>query len=120
MDKKKLDDEMISTLVRSVQYKIPDHVEEQVNASMAKTLPGKPRWFKKSWFWYPVSAAAAMVIIAALVIFQPLVNKETVDPGAPITEIRTHFELKDKNIKILWVQKKDFKLRLNRLRRTGP
>lgn len=30
---------------------------------------------------------------------------------SPITEIRTEFELKDKNIKIIWFQKKDFKLR---------
>jgi len=112
MTNKKIDDEMISSLVRSVQYKIPDSVEEQVNASMAKIKTGKPRLFKRPLLWYPVSAAAALVIIAALVIFQPFVNKETIDPGASITEIKTEFELKDKNIKILWVQKKDFKLRL--------
>jgi hypothetical protein len=112
MHNKKIDDEMISTLVRSVQYKIPDSVEEQVNASMVETKTGKPRLFKRPLLWYPVSAAAALVIIAALVIFQPFVNKETIDPGAPITEIKTEFELRDKNIKILWVQKKDFKLRL--------
>ncbi len=112
MEKKKIDDEMISTLVRSVQYKIPDSVEEQVNASMAKTKTGLPRLFKRPLSWYPVSAVAALVIIAALAIFQPFVNKETIAPGAPITEIKTEFELRDKNIKILWVQKKDFKLRL--------
>jgi hypothetical protein len=111
MDKKKIDDEMISTLVRSVQYKIPDSIEEQVNASMVETKTGKPWLFKRPLFWYPVSAAAAMVIIATLVIFQPVVNKETIDQGTPITEIKTEFELRDKNIKILWVQKKDFKLR---------
>jgi hypothetical protein len=110
MANKKIDDEMISTLVRSVQYKIPDSVEEQVNASMAKTKTGKSWLFKRPLLWYPVSAAA-MVIIAALVIFQPFVNKETIDPGTPIMEIKTQFELRDKNIKILWVQKKDFKLR---------
>ena len=111
MDKKKIDDEMISTLVRSVHYKIPDRVEEQVNASMAKTKTGKTRLFNRPLLWYPVSAAAAMVIIAALVIFQPFDNKKTIDPGTSITEIKTQFELRDKNIKILWVQKKDFKLR---------
>jgi anti-sigma-K factor RskA len=112
MHNKKIDDEMISTLVRSVQYKVPDSVEEQVNASIAKTKARKTWLFKRPLFWYPVSAAAVMVIIAALVIFQPFVNKRTIDPGASITEIKTEFELKDKNIKILWVQKKDFKLRL--------
>ena len=112
MDNKKIDDEMISTLVRSVRYKIPDSVEEQVNAAMAKTKTGKARLFKRPLLWYPVSAAAAIVIIAALAIFQPFVNKTAIDPGTPITEIKTEFELRDKNIKILWVQKKDFKLRL--------
>jgi hypothetical protein len=53
-----------------------------------------------------------MVIIAALVIFQPFFNKKSIEPGTPITEIKSEFELRDKNIKILWVQKKDFKLRL--------
>ena len=111
MADKKIDDEMISTLVRSVQYKVPDSVEEQINASIAETKTGKPRLFKRPLFWYPVSAVAAMVIIAVLVIFQPFVNKESIDTGTPITEIKTEFELRDKNIKILWVQKKDFKLR---------
>lgn len=111
MTNKKIDDEMISTLVRSVQYKVPDHVEEQINASMAEAKTGKPRLFKRSLFWYPLSAVAVMVIIAVLVIFQPFVQKETIDPRTPITEIKTEFELRDKNIKILWVQKKDFILR---------
>ena len=110
MTNKKIDDEMISNLVRSVRYKVPDRVDEQLKASMAKIETGKPRLFKRPLFWYPVSAAA-MVIIAILVIFQPFVNRESIDTGAPITEIKTEFELRDKNIKILWVQKKDFKLR---------
>lgn len=112
MTNKTIDNEMISNLVRSVQCKIPGNVEEQVNASMAKIKTRKPRLFKRPLLWYPVSAAAVLVIIAALVIFQPFVNKETIDPGASITEIKTEFELRDKNIKILWIQKKDFKLRL--------
>ena len=111
MDNKKIDDEMISTLVRSVQYKLPESVEEQVNAAMAKTKTRKFRLLKRPLFWYPVSAAAAMVIIAVLVIFQPFFSNKTVEPDTPITEIKTEFELRDKNIKILWIQKKDFKLR---------
>lgn len=111
MANKEIDDEMISTLVRSVQYKVPDSIEEQVNASMAKTKTWKTWLFKRPLLWYPVSAVAALVIIAVLVIFQPFVNKKAIDPGTPITEIKTEFELRDKNIKILWVQKKDFKLR---------
>lgn len=111
MTNKKIDDEMISTLVRSVQYKVPDSVEEQINASIAKTKARKTWLFKRPLLWYPVSAASVLVIIAALVIFQPFVNKTGIDHGTPITEIKTQFEIRDKNIKILWVQKKDFKLR---------
>lgn len=110
INKNKIDelDAMISTHVRSIQYKIPDNVEEKVNAAITKD--------KKPLLWFRVSvsaAAAALMLIAVVFIFQPFLK----DPGEPvssITEIKTEFELKDKNIKILWVQKKDFDLKLRR------
>jgi hypothetical protein len=110
INKNKIDelDTLISTHVRSVQYKIPDSVEGKVNAAILKE--------KKPLLWFRVSlsaAAAALVLIAVVFIFQPFLR----DPGeqvSPITEIKTEFELTDKNIKILWVQKKDFELKLRR------
>lgn len=110
INKNKIDelDAMISTHVRSVQYKIPDSVEEKVNAAIIKDK--KPlRWFRVSIS----AAAAALVLLAVVFIFQPFL-KDPGEPVSPITEIKTEFELKDKNIKILWVQKKDFELKLRR------
>jgi negative regulator of sigma E activity len=103
-------DAVISTHVRSVQYKIPDSVEERVNAAILKE--------KKPLMWFRVSvsaAAAALVLLAVVFIFQPfLSNTNTGEPVSAIMEIKTEFELTDKNIKILWVQKKDFELKLRR------
>lgn len=108
-----LDDQMISSLVRSVRYNIPEAVEAQVKTALNKEKTGGPI---KSRHWRPlsVSAAAAAFIIAAIFIFQPFFKSSGQrERTAPITEIRTEFELTDKNIKILWVQKKDFNLKLN-------
>jgi hypothetical protein len=113
MDKQKLDDKVISSLVQSVKYKIPDSVEEHVNAHMAKLKDGRTTKFRRSVFWYPLSAVA-MLIIVFLLIFQPFVDKESFGSSTPITEIKTEFQLTDKNIKILWIQKKEFQLRINK------
>jgi hypothetical protein len=109
-------DTMISTHVRAIQYKIPASVEEKVNAAILKKGKKNSRFSSKPLLWLRVSvtaAAAALVLIAAIVIFQPLLT-DTDEPVSlsPITEIKTEFELSDKNIKILWVQKKDFELKI--------
>ena len=103
-------DEKISRLVQAVQYEVPSVVEEKLNRSL--TNWGKSRTGVRRWFlsWRPAAAAlTATIIIVVLFTFQPF-KKSAVEP-APIAEIRTEFELKDKNIKIIWFQKKDFKLR---------
>jgi hypothetical protein len=114
MSDKKLDDEMISALVRSVKYKIPDTVEESIDEAIDQAAAKKKRarQFKRPLLWYPVSVAAALAIIAVLLVFQSFVDKKPIEPADLISEIKTEFELKDKNIKILWVQKKDFNLKL--------
>lgn len=99
-----LDDRTISDVVRSVRYKIPYAVDERVKAAIIKPPLPLP------WFRLSLSAAAIAVLVIAVFFFQPYF-KNSVAPVSPITEIKTQFELKDSNIKILWVQKKDFKLR---------
>lgn len=98
-----LDDRMISDVVRSVSFKIPYAVDEKVKAAIIKP-PLPVLWFRLS-----LSAAVFAVLVIAVFVFQPYF-KNSVEPVSPITEIKTQFELKDSNIKILWVQKKDFKL----------
>jgi len=63
--------------------------------------------------WLPVTAmAAALVILAALFVFQPFTGSGSLDNiTPPISEIKTEIQIKDKNIKILWLQKRDFKLK---------
>ena len=108
MDKKnKIDDQRISKLVQSVSFRIPETVEARVTAAINKRK--KTKRVLKPYLWYPVSAAIAILIIAAIFVFLPFM-KNTAEEVTPITEIKTELELTDANIKIIWVQKKDFKL----------
>jgi hypothetical protein len=109
MDKKnKFDDQTISKIVQSVSYQIPETVEARVTAAINKNTRKKTKRVLKPYLWYPVSAAIAIIIIAAIFVFLPFMkNSEEI---TPITEIKTEFELTETNIKIIWVQKKDFKL----------
>jgi anti-sigma-K factor RskA len=108
-----IDDQMIVSLVQAVKYKIPARVEESVNRAMMKDRQKKNRWNQGPLLWFPVSMAAAATLILTLLIFHPFEKKKTAEPVNQISEITTVFELKEKNIKILWVQKKDFSLKTN-------
>ena len=108
-----VDDEKISSLVRSVKFKIPGYVERRIDDAidLAVSQQSVKQKNKRLVLWYPLSAAAAIAIIIVLLILQPFAAKNPPEPNPQITEIKTQFELKDKNIKILWVQKKDFELK---------
>lgn len=101
-----LDDQRISDLVRSVRFNIPYPVDEKVTAAIIKPHQPQPQL----WLRLSLSATVLAILVVALFIFQSYF-KAAVGHVSPITEIKTQFELNDKNIKILWVQKKDFKLR---------
>lgn len=110
----KIDDELISRAVQSVRFRVPEAVDRRLDAALADLADKRKRLSfdfsgRRRLLWYP-AAALASVVLAALFIFQPF-SKTGSQPAEPITEIRTEFELKDKNIKIIWFQKKDFKLR---------
>lgn len=113
MNQQKIDDHKISSLVQSVKYKIPEAVEDKINSAIeeSKTIKSRSRFFKKPLLWYPVSLTAALLIILTLsILINPLIEKKPALQKPPISEIRTQFEIKEKNIKILWIQKKDFQL----------
>lgn len=117
-NKNKIDDRMISDLVRSVRYRVPETVEAKVAAALHKKKHKKKKAARaprtgRPFLWYPVSAALAMLIIVSVFIFRPFMKNGIDSPAAPapITEIKTELELADKNIKIIWVQKENFKLR---------
>jgi hypothetical protein len=104
IDEKKLDDK-IARLVRSVELEVPPGVDAEIREA-AEHLKPAPRLFKMRrplWLALIPSAAAALLAVIALL---PTPQK----PLSPISEIRTEFEIADKNIKIIFIQKPDFNL----------
>lgn len=108
----KPNDESVTRLVQSVRHRVPEIVDAHVNALMMQEDTPKKRFFQNRRAWVPLAAAASLVI-AAVFIFQPFAIKQTnqPEPEKPISEIKTELELPDSNIKIIWFQKKDFKLK---------
>lgn len=110
------DDRLIAGLVQSVRINLPPELDEKVTAALqeenreTKGFTFKP--FFKRITWLPVTAmATALILLAALFIFQPFTDSSRQQlMDKPISEIKTEIYIQDKNIKILWVQKQDFKL----------
>jgi hypothetical protein len=100
-------DERITGLVRSVELIVPDVLNERVRAA-ARSLAPNPRPASRAGrrrLWPILVPSAAFALAAALMVLPALRR-----PSAPpIAEIRTEFELADKNIKIIFFQKSDFK-----------
>ncbi len=93
-------------MVQAVERKLPQDVEESLDRKLQK-VAGAGKGHNHRW-WYSPAIAAALLILA--LFMQPLIRQTGPIPS-PINEIRTEFEIKDKNIKIIWFQKKDFQLR---------
>jgi hypothetical protein len=99
-------DERIAGLVRSLELDVPDGLDERVRTA-ARSLPPKPRAAfpagrRRLW---PVLVPSAAFALAAALLVLPTLRRPA---ATPITEIRTEFELADKNIKIIFFQKPDF------------
>lgn len=103
-DEKKLD-EQIAGIVRSVGFEVPAEVEAKIREAAANLKPA-PRLFKiRRPFWLALIPSAAAVLLAVIALL-PTPKR----PPSPIAEIRTEFEIADKNIKIIFIQKPDFNL----------
>jgi hypothetical protein len=99
-------DEELKKLVRSVESAVPPGLEGKVRTAAETRRLQSKFWFsflRRPLFLASISGAAAVLL--AFLLLVPLFRgrEET-----PITEIRTEFELADKNIKIIFVQKPDF------------
>ena len=99
-------DKKIAELVRSVETDIPAAVEERLKMAEGAGRPRSIILRKRTVFYLGILSSAA----AVLLLFVFLVPLFRGVPESPISEIRTEFELKDKNIKIIFIQKKDFDL----------
>jgi hypothetical protein len=103
-------DERISDLVRSVRKDVPAGLEEKIRDAVAKGPRQDVRPARYGRLWLPVTAGAAAAALVLILMFGGPGLPEKA--GSPISEIRTQFELMDKNITIVFIQRPDFKLKL--------
>ena len=106
MASKKNIDEQISRLVQSIESDIPASVEEKLLATAETTRPFQKIMIKRLPLSLGILTSAAMIILAFLFLF-PLFHRNA-EPL--VTEIITEFELRDKNIKIIFIQSQNFNL----------
>lgn len=99
-------DERIARLVRSVRADVPPGVEARIKAAAAGLKPRAGRSWLRRPLWLALVPSAAAVLLALAVLI-PVLRRP---PVTPIAEIRTEFEIADKNIKIVFIQKPDFNL----------
>jgi hypothetical protein len=106
MDEDKILDKEISRLVRSVEKGLPPGLEERIALKASSGKPHRGRPIRKWQLALAVIPGGAALFIA-LFLLLPAFRKQE-EPQ--ITEIRTQFELVDKNITIIFIQRPDFKL----------
>lgn len=98
-------DRWIARALERAEEEAPEHVREAARRRVAAVANAKPFSWRLVVPWLPLLAAAALLVAFSLRVMQP--------PPAPekrITRIRTEFELPGKNIRIIWVQRDDFRL----------
>lgn len=110
--KNKISDKEIKRGVNSLTFDIPSDVDKKVNSLVIE------REQKRNYFWRSLNisnpfikwAPAYLTLFLVLILGTFPLKK---DPGLSKlpTEIKIEYELKDKNIKILWVKKQNFLLR---------
>lgn len=107
-----VNDELISNAVQSVRFSLPEDLDRRVKAAMFdEERAGLRKQKAPPLRWLPATAAAMILIVLALFLFQPFSHTPNGKNGdKEISEIKTELELAHANIKIIWVQKKDFKL----------
>jgi hypothetical protein len=97
-------DKELRELVRSVEYGIPRSVEEKLRTAAATPQPRLRKRMVQRPLVLVFLSGAAIFFVAFLLIFPSLRRRD----APQVAEIRTEFELADKNIKIIFVQKPDF------------
>ncbi len=106
MFNKKNIDEEISRLVQSVETPIPSKIENELRTKTERLKSKHKIWSKKLILPLGVITSAAMILFIVLCLFSPV--QKISEPL--ISEIYTEFEIKDKNIKIIFIQSRDFNL----------
>ncbi len=99
-------DKKIARLVQSVETDIPANVEEHLQAIAETIRPLHRIRIKRLPLFMGILSSAAVVLAVLLFLFPVFHGK----PEPQITEILTQFEIIDKNIKIIFIQRHDFNL----------
>jgi hypothetical protein len=97
-------DDRIRQLVRSADRDIPSELERRIlKIAQGTGRPAKQRTgLRPDWVSIPICLGA---LLLGLLILSPAFL-DLPDPA--VTEIRTDFEILDKNITIIFIQKSDF------------
>ncbi len=109
---KKIKDEDIRDVLNSMNFDIPLEIDKKVNEiiySESIQAGFLRRIFRTSnpiIKWIP--AFASIILIITLGLIQ---SNRNVPERKLLSEINIEYELKDKNIKIIWVKKENFLLR---------
>ncbi|MCU0237542.1 MAG: hypothetical protein MUC72_10720 [Acidobacteria bacterium] len=99
-------DRFIVSALECAQAEIPVVLRDKTRQRVTQAAPRqRPHAWKQVAFWGPLLAAAALIVAFSLPLLYPPRAEEK-----KITQIRTEFSLPDKNIKIIWVQRDDFRL----------
>lgn len=106
MDEDKVLDKEISRLVRSLEKGLPPGLDERIALKASSGAPHRRPFFRK-WQLALAVVPGGAALFLALFLLLPAFRKQE-EPQ--ITEIRTQFELVDKNITIIFIQRPDFKL----------
>lgn len=99
-------DEKIAKLVKSVEADIPAAVEKKLQMAEGVQPQHHIILTRRPIFYLGILSSATAVLLLFVFLF-PLFRGV---PESQISEIRTEFELRDKNIKIIFIQRKDFNL----------
>ncbi len=98
-------DARISALVQSVTAEVPAEVEARLRRRAAAL---SPRPASRTWLrLWPLAPAGVALALASLVLLVPSGRGKG---GISPAEIITRFEIPDKAITIVFIQKPDFKL----------
>ena len=105
MNKNHNDDKEISRIVRSADLEISLELEEKIREKTERLEVPRGKRFSRWPIWAAATACASAFLFAILLIYPGPQS-----PGREIAEIRTEFEIPEKNIKIIFVQRADFPL----------
>ena len=101
-------DKEISHLVRTVAVEVPPTVDARINAAAVHIYDTRHR-SRLRRFWLLIAIPSAVVGLLLIAVLRG--PSRIPQPNPQISEIRTQFELVDKNIKVIFIQRPDFVLK---------